>query len=60
MDEYARIAKERLTLWHEIDRQRMLSSPDPETARRVVEKFHDSRGGFIVQCEAGPGLIQTW
>ena len=57
--ELARIAKGQLTFWGEIDRQHVLSSPDPragrEAVRRVARFLHDPKGGVIAQFEFGPG-----
>ena len=58
LDEYARVAKGKLTLWGEIDRQHVLAADDPTAraaVRAVAGRFYDPRGGIIAQCEAGPG-----
>jgi hypothetical protein len=52
-------AKGRITFWGEIDRQHVLSSPDPEMGRKAVRKvahhLYDPRGGVIAQFELTPG-----
>ncbi len=57
-DELARY-KGRITFWGEIDRQHVLTSADPEVARRAVRQvaahLYDPRGGIIAQFELGPG-----
>jgi len=59
MAEVARIAKGKITFWGEIDRQHILTTPDPQIARDAVRKvaahLYDPRGGIIAQFEAGPG-----
>lgn len=59
MPELARIARGRMTIWGEIDRQHVLVSPDPDVGRRAVREFcrhfHDPAGGTIAQFEFGPG-----
>ena len=55
----ARIAKDRITFWGEIDRQRVLPSPDPnvgrEAVRFVAKHLYDPNGGIIAQFEFTPG-----
>jgi len=55
----ASIAKGRLAFWGEIDRQHVLTSPDPEVGRAAVrdylQHFYDPRGGLFVQFEFGLG-----
>ncbi len=59
MGDLARRVKGKITFWGEIDRQHVLTSPDPrvarEAVRRVAGHFYDPRGGVIAQFEAGPG-----
>ncbi len=59
MAELAKIAKGRITFWGEIDRQHVLTSPDPKAGRDAVRKvakhLYDPRGGVIAQFELGPG-----
>jgi hypothetical protein len=47
----------KITLWGEIDRQRVLAFGAPEdvrtAVRRVRRAFDDGRGGLIAQCEWG-------
>ncbi len=53
------IAKGKITLWGEIDRQHVLTSSDPQQGRDAVRKvashFFDPRGGLIAQFEFGLG-----
>ncbi len=57
MADLARRAKGRITFWGEIDRQHVLTCPDPEVGRRAVrsvaEHLYDPRGGVIAQFEFG-------
>ena len=50
-------AKGRLTFWGEIDRQHVLTDPDPEVGRNAVryvaEHLYDPSGGIIAQFEFG-------
>lgn len=59
MADLERRAKGRITFWGEIDRQHVLSSPDPEMGRQAVRKvahhLYDPRGGVIAQFELTPG-----
>jgi len=59
MAELARIAKGRMTFWGEIDRQHVLTSPDPQAGRAAVRQaarhLYDPKGGIIAQFEFGPG-----
>ena len=59
MAELARIAKGKITFWGEIDRQRVLTSDDPEAGReavrRVARHLYDPAGGIIAQFEFGAG-----
>lgn len=59
MADLARRVKGRITFWGEIDRQHVLTSPDPEVARAAVREvarhLYDPRGGVIAQFELGPG-----
>ena len=59
MADLARRIKGRITFWGEMDRQHVLSSPDPEVGRKavreVVKHLYDPRGGVIAQLEFGPG-----
>ena len=59
MAELARKAKGKLTFWGEIDRQHVLSSPDPQVGRAAVRQvarhLYDPRGGIIAQFELGAG-----
>jgi hypothetical protein len=64
--------KGKLTFWGEIDRQHILSSPDPDVGRKAVESvvnhLYDPAGGVIAQLEFGAGanpdtvktVFQTW
>jgi hypothetical protein len=51
--------KGNITFWGEIDRQRILPSPDPQAGRDAVRKvaqhLYDPRGGIIAQFEFGLG-----
>ena len=53
------IAKGEITFWGEIDRQHVLTSPNPQdgrdAVRKVAEHLYDPKGGIIVQLEFGPG-----
>ena len=57
--EVAAKAKGKLTFWGEIDRQHVLTSPDPEVGREAVRKvarhLYDPSGGVIAQFEFGGG-----
>ena len=57
--ELARLAKGKITFWGEIDRQQVLTSPDPEigrqAVRRVAEHLYDPAGGVIAQFEFSLG-----
>ena len=59
MADLARRVKGRITFWGEMDRQHVLTSPDPEVGRKavrqVVKHLYDPRGGVIAQLEFGPG-----
>jgi uroporphyrinogen-III decarboxylase len=59
MADLERRAKGRITFWGEIDRQHVLTSPDPETGRKAVQQvarhLYDPRGGLIAQFELTPG-----
>lgn len=59
LDDLARRARGKITFWGEIDRQRVLSDPDPEAGRRAVRRvadaLYDPRGGIIAQFELGAG-----
>ena len=59
MADLERRAKGRITFWGEIDRQHVLTSPDPETGRKAVQKvarhLYDPLGGLIAQFELTPG-----
>lgn len=59
MADLARRVKGRLTFWGEIDRQHIMTSPDPEDGRRAVREvarhLYDPAGGVIAQFEFGPG-----
>jgi hypothetical protein len=59
MAELSRIAKGRITFWGEIDRQRVLTSEDPEEGRAAVREvarhLYDPAGGLIAQFEFGAG-----
>ncbi len=56
----SRMAKGKIAFWGEIDRQHILSAPDPEKSReavrRIYQHFYDRRGGIIAQLEFGPGV----
>jgi hypothetical protein len=57
--ELARIAKGRTTFWGEIDRQRVMPSPDPEdgarAVRQVASHLYDPAGGIIAMFSFEPG-----
>lgn len=57
MADIATKAKGRITFWGEIDRQHVLTDPDPEAGRRAVRKvaehLYDPAGGIIAQFEFG-------
>ena len=59
MAELAKIAKGKMTIWGEIDRQHILSAKDPQVGRdavrEVAKHFYDPRGGVIAQFEVSPG-----
>ena len=52
-------ARGRITFWGEIDRQHVLSSPDPKAGRDAVRwvasHLYDPNGGIIAQFEFGAG-----
>ncbi len=54
-------AKGKITFWGEIDRQHILTSPDPQAGRDAVRKvadhLFDPAGGIIAQFELGLGAI---
>lgn len=58
-DRLAAIARGKMTMWGELDRQHVLTSADPNVARvavrRVARAFYDKRGGVIAQFEVTPG-----
>jgi uroporphyrinogen decarboxylase len=55
----ARRARGRITFWGEMDRQHVLTAPDPAAGRAAVREvarhLYDPRGGVIAQFEFGPG-----
>lgn len=57
LEEVADCARGRITFWGEIDRQHVLTNPDPEVGRqavrRVAKELYDPQGGLIVQFEFG-------
>ena len=59
MQKLSKIAKGKITLWGEIDRQHVLVSKDPKIVKDAVQKvathFYDPSGGIIAQFEFGPG-----
>jgi uroporphyrinogen decarboxylase len=59
MPELARIAKGKLAFWGEIDRQHILTDPDPEVGRKAVrtvaEHFYDPAGGIFAQFSFDAG-----
>lgn len=59
MEELAKVAKGKMTIWGEIDRQHVLSSEDPQVGRDAVREvashFYDPRGGIMAQFELSPG-----
>ena len=59
MAELAQAAKGKITFWGEIDRQHVLTSPDPQdgrdAVRKVADHLYDPSGGIIAQFEMGPG-----
>ena len=72
LDHVRDMAKGKITFWGEIDRQRVLPSPDPQEAFRAVqqvaERLYDPAGGLIAQFEFGAGahpatalaVFQAW
>jgi hypothetical protein len=60
LSEVAAKAKGRLAFWGEIDRQHILTSPDPEVGREAVRTvarhLYDPSGGVIAQFEYGGGV----
>ncbi|MCL5271097.1 MAG: methyltransferase [bacterium] len=61
MADLARRVKGRITFRGEIDRQHVLTSPDPEVARAAVRQvarhLYDPRGGIIANFELGAGAV---
>jgi len=59
MADLSRRVKGKITFWGEIDRQHVLSAPDPQVGRDAVRKvaqhLYDPAGGIIAQFEMGPG-----
>ena len=59
MADLERRVKGKITFWGEIDRQHVLSAPDPQVGRDAVRKvarhLYDPAGGIIAQFEMGPG-----
>ncbi|MCG8604541.1 methyltransferase [bacterium] len=59
MKDLAERAKRKITFWGEIDRQHILTSPDPQegrdAVRKVAEHLFDPAGGIIAQFELGLG-----
>lgn len=59
LENVAAIAKGKITFWGEIDRQWIMSSPDPEAGRKAVREYarhlYDPRGGVIIEFEFGAG-----
>jgi uroporphyrinogen decarboxylase len=59
MADLARRVKGKITFWGEMDRQHVVTSPDPqkgrEGVRKVAEHLYDPCGGIIAQLEFGPG-----
>lgn len=57
IEKLATLAKGRITLWGEIDRQHVLAHGRPQDARRAVQRvrraFDDGQGGLIAQCVFG-------
>ena len=57
--EIGRMFKGKITFWGEIDRQRILTSPDAEDGRAAVrlvgKHLYDRSGGVIAQFEFGAG-----
>jgi hypothetical protein len=57
--ELAACAKGRITFWGEMDRQHVVSAPDPEVGREAVRAvarhLMAPGGGIIAQLEFGPG-----
>ena len=55
----AKRAKGKITFWGEIDRQHVLTSPDPQVGRAAVREvakhLYDPAGGLIAQFEFGAG-----
>ena len=61
MDFLADVAKGKITFWGEIDRQHVLSSPDPvdviDAVNKVAQHLYHPSGGIIAQFEFGPGIV---
>ncbi len=59
MADLAKRVQGKITFWGEIDRQHVVTSPDPQKGRDAVRKvaghLYDPRGGIIAQLEFGPG-----
>lgn len=59
LDAVAEVARGRIALWGEIDRQHILTDPDPEAGRQAVravaDRFFEPSGGLIANLEFGPG-----
>jgi len=55
----AAVVNGKLALWGEIDRQNILTDPNPEVGRKavqsVLEHFYSPAGGLICNLEFGPG-----
>lgn len=70
LEEIGRRYKGKITFWGEIDRQHVMSSPNPEDGRRatqrVIETLYSPEGGVIAQFELGlqlpiaDAIFQTW
>lgn len=59
LDAVAEITRGKIALWGEIDRQHILTDPDPDAGRRAVRAVADRmftpKGGLICNLEFGPG-----
>lgn len=59
MAELSKRAKGKITFWGDIDRQHIITSPDPAVGRGAVKKvaahFYDPAGGVIAQLWVDPG-----
>ena len=63
IEEIGRRFQGRITFWGELDRQRILTSAEPEEVRaavaRVVQALYSVDGGVIAQFEFGAGTTMV-